>query len=203
MTRTGAPVRACKPQSTASMRRAGAAQSQAVELYSPATSEYVVTPVGHSVLRIHIVSRALRRRNAVEDAGHLYRASAHARTNQAADGRSSSSALLPARSSRGGFFPAVFACGSSPPCSSCLWLLFLSSCPFRRVNFHAMAAPSPDAVGRVVAATVGLLGGGAVGFYLQKKLMDDERAARAVRIKARLERLREMEAAAHAQSTER
>ena len=189
------------------MRRAGAAQSQTVELYSPATSEYVVTPVGHSVLRIHIVSRALRRRNAVEDAGHLYRASAHARTNQAADGRSSSSALVPARSSRGGLL------------SSCLRLRLLSpllflplapfpvflteSCPFRRVNFHAMAAPSPDAVGRVVAATVGLLGGGAVGFYLQKKLMDDERAARAVRIKARLERLREMEAAAHAQSTER
>ena len=142
VTRTGAPVRACKPQSTASMRRAGAAQSQTVELYSPATSEYVVTPVGHSVLRIHIVSRALRRRNAVEDAGHLYRASAHARTNQAADGRSSSSALLPARWSRGGFFPAVFACGSSPPCSSCLCTgahcqLSSFSCPFRKVNFHA------------------------------------------------------------------
>ena len=114
VTRTGAPVRACKPQSTASMRRAGAAQSQTVELYSPATSEYVVTPVGHSVLRIHIVSRALRRRNAVEDAGHLYRASAHARTNQAADGRSSSSALVPARSSRGGLL------------SSCLRLRLLS-----------------------------------------------------------------------------
>ena len=119
MTRTGAPVRACKPQSTASMRRAGAAQSQTVELYSPATSEYVVTPVGHSVLRIHIVSRALRRRNAVEDAGHLYRASAHARTNQAADGRSSSSALVPARSSRGGLL------------SSCLRLRLLSPLLFQ------------------------------------------------------------------------
>ena len=119
VTRTGAPVRACKPQSTASMRRAGAAQSQTVELYSPATSEYVVTPVGHSVLRIHIVSRALRRRNAVEDAGHLYRASAHARTNQAADGRSSSSALVPARSSRGGLL------------SSCLRLRLLSPLLFQ------------------------------------------------------------------------
>lgn len=54
VTRTGPPVRARKPQSTASMRRAGAAQSQAVTLYSPATSEYVFTPVGHSVLRIHM-----------------------------------------------------------------------------------------------------------------------------------------------------
>ena len=128
MTRTGAPVRACKPQSTASMRRAGAAQSQAVELYSPATSEYVVTPVGHSVLRIHIVSRALRRRNAVEDAGHLYRASAHARTNQAADGRSSSSALVPARSSRGGLL------------SSCLRLRLLSPLLFLPLHWSSLSA---------------------------------------------------------------
>ena len=126
MTRTGPPVRACKPQSTASMRRAGAAQSQTVELYSPATSEYVVTPVGHSVLRIHIVSRALRRRNAVEDAGHLYRASAHARTNQAADGRSSSSALVPARSSRGGLL------------SSCLRLRLLSPLLFLPLAFSCL-----------------------------------------------------------------
>ena len=130
VTRTGAPVRACKPQSTASMRRAGAAQSQTVELYSPATSEYVVTPVGHSVLRIHIVSRALRRRNAVEDAGHLYRASAHARTNQAADGRSSSSALVPARSSRGGLL------------SSCLRLRLLSPLLFLPLQLAPFPVPS-------------------------------------------------------------
>jgi hypothetical protein len=78
-----------------------------------------------------------------------------------------------------------------------------------------MAKPSPDSIGRVIAATFGLLGGGAVGFWLQvnppvscckrcarvdsmcvcpgfpqKKLMDEERAARDLRIKARMERLR-------------
>lgn len=62
-----------------------------------------------------------------------------------------------------------------------------------------MAPPSSEQVGRVMAAMVGLLGGGAVGFWMQKKMIDEERAARTIRLKARLERLKEMEAAAEAQ----
>ncbi len=83
-----------------------------------------------------------------------------------------------------------------------------------------MAPPSSEQVGRVMAAMVGLLGGGAVGFWMQvrgcvkraqisrpppcsasvgdepsppcvqKKMIDEERAARTIRLKARLERLK-------------
>ena len=85
-----------------------------------------------------------------------------------------------------------------------------------------MAAPTRDAIGRAIAMTFGLVGGGAVGFWwqvgsprgagclqaasrtcasvllachalrrlVQKKLIEEERAARAIRLKARMERLK-------------
>ncbi len=53
-----------------------------------------------------------------------------------------------------------------------------------------MAPPSRDSVGRVVAMMIGLIGGAGVGLYLQSKLIEEERAARAIRLRARMERLK-------------
>jgi len=64
-----------------------------------------------------------------------------------------------------------------------------------------MAPPNRNAIGRVAFMTFGLLGGGAVGFWMQTKMMDEERAARAIRMKSRLDRLKEMEVAAGTSSS--
>jgi hypothetical protein len=75
----------------------------------------------------------------------------------------------------------VCVCAGSPTCTNLTCIKWQE---------RVMAPPSRDSVGRVVAMMIGLIGGAGVGLYLQSKLIEEERAARAIRLRARMERLK-------------